>query len=233
MKVAQKVISIAAMVCLIMVMLLTSFQIAIYGDSEYKFYREDFEKYKVDEAMDMNMDDVMDVTTYMMDFLIGREDELSIETNVDGEYQDFFNDQDRFHMGEVRDLFLGGLALRNVLLVVAIILILVLIFAKMDWKHIIPWAYYRTLAVFAAIVAVLGIACAVNFDAAFTVFHQIFFDNSLWIFDPATDYMIRMLPEGFFLDMVIRIGVIFIVMLVVCWAICFVWNRVLKRRENG
>ena len=36
-----------------------------------------------------------------------------------------------------------------------------------------------------------------------------FFDNDLWIFDPAEDYMIRMLPEGLFADMVMRIGLLF------------------------
>ena len=54
-------------------------------------------------------------------------------------------------------------------------------------------------------------ALIMDFNAAFTVFHEVFFTNDLWIFDPAEDYMIRMLPEGFFYDMVLRIGGIFIV----------------------
>ena len=55
----------------------------------------------------------------------------------------------------------------------------------------------------------------VDFNAVFTLFHEIFFDNDLWLFDPATDYMIRMLPEGLFYDFVIRIGGMFIIGLTV------------------
>ncbi len=49
-----------------------------------------------------------------------------------------------------------------------------------------------------------------RFYKYFRIFHKIFFANDLWMFDPATDYMIRMLPEGFFLDFVFRIGGFFV-----------------------
>ncbi len=230
MKKAQNVLAVLAMICLIVAVLLTSFEIGIYGDSEYKAYRSDYEKYNVDEALGMEMDDIMEVTTYMMDYLIGREDELSIETYVDGEEQDFFNDQDRFHMGEVRDLFLGGLVLRWVLLGLAAVLILIMVIAKMDIKHTIPKAYDRTLIGFGAALVVIGAACAIDFDGVFTIFHKIFFDNDLWLFDYNTDYMIRMLPEGFFLDIAIRIALVFVGLLLVLWIIAFIWRRQMKKK---
>ena len=46
---------------------------------------------------------------------------------------------------------------------------------------------------------VIGAAAATNFDRAFTVFHSLFFpgeDN--WIFDPAQDPIITLMPEEFF-----------------------------------
>ena len=52
-----------------------------------------------------------------------------------------------------------------------------------------------------------------DFTKYFTIFHEIFFDNDLWLLDPSTDLLIRMLPEGFFMDMVIRIGIIFLVLM--------------------
>ena len=103
-----------AMLLLIFAILLTSFQLAVYGDSDYRFYEKEYQKYHVTDALGMELEDVMIVTDYMMDYLIGREEELSVVTEVDGRTQDFFNDQDRFHMGEVKDLFLGGLRLRNI-----------------------------------------------------------------------------------------------------------------------
>ena len=72
---------------------------------------------------------------------------------------------------------------------------------------------------------------SIDFTSCFTLFHKLFFTNNLWIFDPETDYMIRMLPEGFFSDMVIRVEVIFFVLLAVpgVAAVVNMWKR--KKKE--
>ena len=57
-----------------------------------------------------------------------------------------------------------------------------------------------------------------------------FFTNDLWLFDPETDYMIRMLPEGFFYDMVMRIGACFVGGLILLAAVFFLWG---KRQKIG
>ena len=54
----------------------------------------------------------------------------------------------------------------------------------------------------------LGLLIATDFSRAFTVFHKIFFpgkDN--WTFDPWTDEIINVLPEEFFRNCAILIGV--------------------------
>lgn len=49
--------------------------------------------------------------------------------------------------------------------------------------------------------AALGAACAIDFDAAFAAFHQVFFPGKTnWLFDPRTDEIIRILPEAYFRD---------------------------------
>lgn len=210
MKTIQRAAAFTAMFCVIIAMLITSFQIAIYGDPDYRFYQKEYEKYQVTESLYMDMEDVMEVTSYMMDYLIGKEEVLSIETEVEGRTQDFFNEQDRLHMEDVKNLFLGGLKLRTVMLLVAAVLVLFLILTKADLKKMLTGAYFAALGVFAILIAGLLVSLAVDFTASFTVFHEIFFTNDLWMFDPAEDYMIRMLPEGFFYDMVMRIGAFFV-----------------------
>ena len=103
---------------------------------------------------------------------------------------------------------------------------------KADLKRVIPRSYQAALGISALAVLILGIACAVDFNAVFVQFHHIFFDNDLWIFDPATDYMIRMLPEGLFFDMVIRIGGIFIGILAVLLVFSFVPAFLEKRKRK-
>ncbi|MFO8069596.1 MAG: TIGR01906 family membrane protein [Alkalibacterium sp.] len=40
---------------------------------------------------------------------------------------------------------------------------------------------------------------AVNFDRMFVVFHELFFNNDDWLFNPATDPIILALPQEFFM----------------------------------
>lgn len=59
-----------------------------------------------------------------------------------------------------------------------------------------------------AIPVILGVIVAIDFNSAFTVFHKIFFpgkDN--WMFNPDTDQIIRILPQQFFMNCAIIIGV--------------------------
>lgn len=210
-------------------LLITSFEIAMYSD--FDVYRYEYEKYDVLSDLDMNMDDVMYVTHEMMDYLRGKGDTLSVMTTVEGQEQDFFNEQDRFHMGEVRDLFIGGLNIRFGACVAAVLCILFLITTRADIKKIIPRSYWIALGITGTAVLFLGIAAVVDFDSVFVQFHHIFFDNDLWIFDPAEDYMIRMLPEGLFYDMVMRIGAVFVASLVVLLALSFI-PKILDRKKK-
>ena len=210
MKQTQKISAVIMMFLLIGVLLLTSFQVAIYGDSQYRFYEREYKKYQVADSLNMTMDNIMDVTDQMMAYLIGNKAELSVITDVDGETQDFFNEQDRFHMGEVKDLFLGGLKIRNIMLVAVLLILILLATQKAELIKLLPRAYFVTLGITGVITVVLGGLFASDFDKYFRIFHEIFFDNDQWMFDPATDYMIRMLPEGFFYDFVFRIEGFFV-----------------------
>ena len=210
-------------------LLITSFEIAMYAD--FDVYRQEYEKYDVLSEMDMTMDDVMYVTHEMMDYLRGEGDTLSVVTTVEGQEQDFFNEQDRFHMGEVRELFIGGLNIRFGACVAAVLCVLFLVITRADIIKVVPRSYWIALGVTGAAVILIGIAAVVDFNAVFVQFHHIFFDNDLWIFDPAEDYMIRMLPEGLFYDMVMRIGAIFAVSLVVLLVLSFI-PKIADRRKK-
>lgn len=234
MKQTQKISAVIMMFLLIGVLLLTSFQVAIYGDSQYRFYEREYKKYQVADSLNMTMDNIMDVTDQMMAYLIGNKAELSVITDVDGEIQDFFNEQDRFHMGEVKDLFLGGLKIRNTMLVAVLLILILLAARKADMIKLLPRAYFVTLGITGVITIVLGGLFASDFDKYFRIFHEIFFDNDQWMFDPATDYMIRMLPEGFFYDFVFRIGGFFVgslAVLGVVSAVCIFMEKHKKKNQ--
>lgn len=232
MKRVHAILAAVAMIFLIFAVLITCFQAAVYADPEYKYYEKEYQKYNVTADLDMEMKDVMKVTDYMMAYLIGEEEELSIETTIAGEEKDFFNDQDRSHMADVKNLFLGGLKFRNICGGIFLVLLVVLILMKANIKRILPRAYNQGLFIFLVLTGGLGLLFASDFTKYFTIFHEIFFTNDLWLFDPATDYMIRMLPEGFFADMTARIGVVFISALVVLWFLFFIWKIIVKKQDK-
>lgn len=59
----------------------------------------------------------------------------------------------------------------------------------------------------------LGLMMLVDFNRAFTLFHQVIFRNSYWIFDPAQDPIIEYLPQAFFQSMAF---IILLVLLALC-----------------
>lgn len=215
---------------IIAILLITSFEIAMYSD--FSVYEKEYEKYDVLSDLDMTMEDVMHVTREMMAYLRGDRDTLSVVTTVEGTEQDFFNEQDRFHMGEVRDLFIGGLNIRTGAAAVALICLVFLVVSKARLRKILARSYQIALGITGAAVLFIGIAAVVDFNAVFVQFHYIFFDNDLWLFDPAEDYMIRMLPEGLFADMVLRIGILFVAGLVVLFIASIVAGRLAVRKKS-
>ena len=215
---------------IIAILLITSFEIAMYSD--FSVYEKEYEKYDVLSDLDMTMEDVMHVTREMMAYLRGDRDTLSVVTTVEGTEQDFFNEQDRFHMGEVRDLFIGGLNIRTGAAAVALICLVFLVVSKARLRKILARSYLIALGITGAAVLFIGIAAVVDFNAVFVQFHHIFFDNDLWLFDPAEDYMIRMLPEGLFADMVLRIGILFVAGLVVLLIASIVAGRFAVRKKS-
>lgn len=199
-----------AAMSLIVILLLSAFEIAMYLD--FDFYKKEYRKYEVLSDLDMEMKDVMYVTQEMMAYLKGDRESLRVITIIEGESQDFFNEQDRFHMKEVQTLFLGGLKLRTGAVIVFFLCVcwLVICLPKGRWISILCRSYQGTLSVVLVLFLILGIRAAYDFNTLFVQFHELFFDNDLWIFDPAEDYMIRMLPEGLFFDFVFRIGGFFV-----------------------
>lgn len=97
------------------------------------------------------------------------------------------------HFYEVKKLFLLNYGLLLATIVPSILYLRHLIKQKSLWKLIQP---FRIAVVVPIVIAFL---MAVNFDRFFVMFHGVFFNNDAWIFNPATDPIINVLPETFFL----------------------------------
>jgi integral membrane protein (TIGR01906 family) len=212
---------------LLLIIFITSFQVSMYGDMDW--YRRTFERYDVLSQVDMTMDDLMFVTYEMMEYLINNREELVVYTTIGGEYKDFFGAQERFHMWEVQVLFLGGLELRYNAIIVLLAGILVLLLTKADLKRVLPKSFWIALGATTGIGTTLALIFYFNFSRAFVIFHEIFFDNDYWIFNPRYSYMIRVLPERLFYDMIMRVlgvfGISILILLVASILLNKHWNK--------
>ncbi len=233
MKVLHKIFAVFAGISMLVILLITSFEIGAYSD--YGWYEKTYTKYNVLEDLEMEMPEVMQVTKEMMSYLRGNRADLVVDTIVDGEEREFFNDREKAHMIDVRNFFIGGLWLRRGAILVLGISFLVLIRTKADWKRLLPKSFLISMSSFIGVTLVAGFVFMTDFNRYFTIFHELFFTNDLWLLDPYTDLLIRMLPEGFFLDMVIRIGIIFLILMISLLVISVFglkWNTIRKTNKT-
>ncbi len=119
-----------------------------------------------------------------------------------------FSAEGASHFADVRVLFLLDLAV----LAVTVALLAALKVACLRRKTQLPRLAGRTPGFWAAcglggFILLVAALAATDFDRAFTVFHGIFFPGKEnWLFDPATDPVILLLPEEFFRNCAIAIA---------------------------
>ncbi len=236
-------------ICLIFILLITSFEAVCYWVPGY--YDREFKKYDVASELEYWMGEEMSYESFSyvidetMQYLRGNRDDLVIETEIDGVQQEFYNDNEISHMADVRDLFVLCIRLRWAAIAVCILVLLWFQFGRYTNNGeilsyipaylVIGKCFLKTEAVIAAAAAIIGILATSDFTKYFTRFHQIFFSQGNWLFDPRESRMINMLPEGFFSDTALYILLTFMGAMIVCCvaAYYFGWVRVRRKYQRG
>ena len=131
-------------------------------------------------------------------YLAGRADSLDRPVTLNGEkVEGAFNDREKRHMEDVRQLFQNGFALRTACAAAgALLLVAGLLTGRRRTRR---FGILLALSLMTALgVTLAALLLRADFNALFLRFHALAFSNDLWLLDPATDAMIRMLPEPFF-----------------------------------
>ncbi len=206
MNLCRKILMTITAFAMIIMLILSAIAFVIFGNMSY--YRQEFEKYNVTQNIDMSMDSIMYVMDELMDYLHDDRGNLeNIVTEVDGQQKDFFSEREKQHMADCKVIFDSAFRFRTLCAFVFVGITLIMIFAKIfDIRQFIKICGVISIAIILAAV-VIAIAAAIDFDACFTMFHKLFFDNDLWLLDPKTDLIINVLVEDFFADMALKIGI--------------------------
>lgn len=211
-KIIMYILSVLMSLSLIIIAVITVMEILLYGCKD--FYQNEYEKYDVKYDVNMEMDDLVLLSDEMMQYLRGDRQDLNIVTTIGGEKMEFFNEKEKTHMADVRALFIGALHLRIILLVTFIVLLGVLLLLN---YHRALFLFFKTNIItttaFILLTSITAGIVSTNFTKYFDVFHHIFFSNQLWIMNEDEDRIINILPEGFFVDLATRIGIVTVIVL--------------------
>ena len=154
---------------------------------------------------------VDDVTTSIVrDLLFGGDFAVAVGNTP------VLNERERAHMRDVRGIFLGFLALAAA---AAVALVVVFRRARGTEARAAAWRAVASGARGLAVaLAVVGAVAVLAFDAAFELFHRLFFGAGTYTFDPRTDRLVQLFPEQFWSDSATAVGVVAIlVALLTTW----------------
>jgi integral membrane protein (TIGR01906 family) len=128
--------------------------------------------------------------------------------------QPVFDERERSHMADVRSVVLSFYAV----VLAALLVLLVAGFASRG-SHWFRGAVALGAGGLAVAAVAVGSFFAVFFDRAFTLFHQLFFAQGSWMFDPATDRLVQLFPEQFWTETSVAIAVVVVGLAIIVWAV--------------
>ena len=142
---------------------------------------------------------------HMADYLTGKKETFQYHLeSADGSLLSLFHDHELAHMADCRQL----LALDHTVCLVSLLLAAagLLTAATLEPGTRLAFARggTRGLQAAAALAAALMLWALANFDGFFVTFHRIAFRNDLWLLDPRTDLLIRLMPSALFMDLGLR-----------------------------
>lgn len=119
---------------------------------------------------------------------------------VDVGGQSVLTDAERGHMVDVFDV------VRRALAVFAVAVTALIVVFATDRGRAWPWrAAAAGASVLVAVGALIGVAVLFFFDAAFLLFHRVFFAQGNFTFDPETQRLVQLLPGQFWTDSAIAV----------------------------
>lgn len=181
-----------------------------YYSFNKNFYKSEYKKLNVAEYIGISEDDLNKATDLLLGYIKGENKTLDIECRINGITRSVFNDREKAHMQDVKNLYDWAIVVRNVSF---IFFVLSFIYIGRSKELFIGYKY--SLSLVGLIIAFLLLFCLMDFEGFWLAFHHLFFPfNDLYILDPRYDILVMMVPEGFFFDLCVLIVVSTSVMLV-------------------
>ena len=192
-----------SIICTLSLITFTFLSCINYWSFNNPFYKDEYKKLGVAEYIGISEDDLNKTTDILLGYIKGDNDSLDIECKINGMTREVFNDREKAHMVDVKNLYDGLIIVRNVSF---IIFVLSFIYIGKTKSLFIGYKYSLSLVGF--IMTFILLFCLMDFEGFWFAFHHLFFPfNDLYILDPRYDVLVMMLPERFFFDLCVLIVV--------------------------
>lgn len=214
----NKILFTLVLIFLPVILLLSSVEKVAY---DIDYYKSQYEKYNIYRNIGIDEIELIKSTESLLDYIRGKRNNLDFEAEVKGEKVEFFSPRDKLHMIDVKYLFQLGHIIRNgliLLMTFIIILIKINIKLKINIEKCLLFSSIIGIMPFIIIIILINI----DFNRYFTVFHEIFFSNDLWLLDPSTDRLVNIFPEEFFANTAIRILIYYFAAQLMIFIISFI-----------
>lgn len=224
----NKIIYIILVMIIPLVILFSCVNLVAYDLNHYKGL---YLRFGISEEIGMENEELIKATTNLLDYLKGDRDSLDFKAVVQNDEVEFFSNRDKLHMIDVKNIFVSISRLRSHLFALLLVAIIIITFVKRLKQDI------GRLLIFSTILGILPFLLLIflilmDFNKYFTVFHEIFFDNDLWLLDPKADRLINIFPEKFFAYSALKILIYYFTVMVILFILGFVIKQKGKR-ESG
>lgn len=215
-------------ICVTLFTWVTALELVTY---DVDHYLTEFEKQEWNPATGMDQENQAVAAEEITRYLKGNKNDFQTTAVKDGDFQELYDERERVHMEDVLFLFERARMIRNVSLALTIVLLGYVVARDPRWKkHWLRTLFYTGLANVDMMI-LLGLLIWLDFSRYFTYFHLLLFDNDLWILDPGRHVLIQLLPETFFINTAIKIGVYAMSALLIVGLTAWVVERRLKKGE--
>ena len=122
-----------------------------------------------------------------------------------------FDAREQGHLRDVRSVF--GVAAALALAALLVLLGAAVVGARRPRAAELAWhAVLLGSRALAVAVVGLGLVAVVAFDAAFEVFHRLFFAQGTYTFDPLTERLVQLFPDAFWSETSIALGAVLLIL---------------------
>jgi integral membrane protein (TIGR01906 family) len=137
-------------------------------------------------------------------------------------------ERERAHMRDVRGVFGGFAALAAAS---AVVVVLGVLGARRMGHPERAWRAIGTgMRALIVGIAVAGVVATFAFDAAFELFHRLFFPGGSYTFDPRTDRLVQLFPFDFWSETTLVLGGVIVVLAI---AVAIVAGRLARRTAHA